>query len=136
MPRLLRTAGVAVAVLVAGATLGLCLLSFTRKVETFTRAGFEARPEKGALVVTSVEKDGAAARAGLSRGDRIITADGRTAASVPQPDHGLARGPFPHRLLVEQGGEIRELLLARVPVKPDWPVRSTSPMSPWPSSTN
>ena len=121
MPRLLRTAGVAVAVLVAGATLGLCLLSFTRKVETFTRAGFEARPEKGALVVTSVEKDGAAARAGLSRGDRIITADGRTAASVPQPDHGLARGPFPHRLLVEQGGEIRELLLARVPVKPDWP---------------
>ena len=121
MPRLLKTVGVAVAVLVAGATLGLCLLSFTRKVETFTRAGFEARPEKGVLVVTSVERDGAAARAGLSAGNRIITADGRTAASVPQPDRSLARGPFPHRLLVEQGGEIRELLLARVPVKPDWP---------------
>ena len=119
--RLLKIVSTVAAVAITAATIGLCLLSFSRHVDHFTRAGFEGRRVGGAILLTSVDREGAAGRGGLAAGDRIITADGRTAASVPQPDRSLARGPFPHRLLVEQGGEIRELLLARVPVKPDWP---------------
>ncbi|MEO8191174.1 MAG: ATP-binding protein [Acidobacteriota bacterium] len=120
LPRALRgLLGVLAVVLVAG-TLGLSFLSFSRKVESFTRAGFEGGTAGGALVLRSVEKDSAAARAGLVAGDRVITADGRTAASIPEPDRALARKPFPHRLLVERRSEIREVLLGRVAARPDW----------------
>jgi two-component system NtrC family sensor kinase len=83
-----------------GATFGLAFLSFTRKVETFTRPGFVYERAGGALNVTAVEPGGAAARAGLSPGDRIVTADGSAAASLARPEKSLARGPFPHHLAV------------------------------------
>jgi two-component system NtrC family sensor kinase len=120
VPRLLKTFAIVLAVLIAGATIGLSFLSFTRKVESFTRAGFDARPTGGALAVTAVDRDGAAARAGIAPGDRIITADGRSAASVPEADRALAREPFPHRLLVEHANEIREVLIPKVHARPDW----------------
>jgi PAS domain S-box-containing protein len=121
MPRVFKGFLGVVAILVAGATIGLAFLSFVRKVETFTRTGFEARTAGGSVVVLSVEPDGPAQRAGLQAGDRIITADGRTAASIAEPDHALARKPFPHRLLVERSNEIREVLIGRVSARPDWP---------------
>ncbi|MEP6800730.1 MAG: ATP-binding protein [Acidobacteriota bacterium] len=121
LPRILKGIVGALAVVVAAGTLGLAFLSFTRKVESFTRAGFESRPSGGGLVLRSVEKDSAAARAGMEPGDRLITADGRTAASLPEPDRTLAHKPFPHRLLVERKSEIREVLLGRVTARPDWP---------------
>lgn len=120
VPRLLKTLAAVVAVLVAAATIGLSFLAFSRKVESFTRTGFEARPSGGALVVTAVEPDGAAGRAGIAPGDRVITADGRSAASIPDADRALARKPFPHRLLVEHSNEIREILIGKVAARPDW----------------
>ena len=121
MIRIARTFLWTLAVLVVGATIGLSFLSFVRKVESFSRAGFVSRPAGGGLVVVAVESDGAARRAGLAPGDRIITADGRAAASVPEPDRVLARKPFPHRLLVERSNEIREVLIGKVAARPDWP---------------
>jgi len=121
VPRALKTLLGTLAVLLAGATIGLSFLSFVRKVDTFTRAGFEGRGTGGAVVVVSVESDGAARAAGMLPGDRIITVDGRAAASVPEPDHAVARKPFPHRLLVERSNEIREVLIGRVASRPDWP---------------
>src|SRR6185295_16660523 len=100
---------------------GLSLLSFTRKVDHFTRVGMQGARSGGALLVTEIDPSGAGAHAGLVTGDRIITADGQTAASLPDPDRSLARKPFPHRLLIARGGEIREILLGKVAARPDWP---------------
>jgi two-component system NtrC family sensor kinase len=119
--RLAKILTTGVSVLVVAATIGLSLLSFTRRVEHFTRAGFEGRSSGGAIVLTSVDPESAAARAGLAVGDRIITADGQTAASLASADRSLARKPFPHRLLVERGSEIREILIGRVLPRLDWP---------------
>jgi two-component system, NtrC family, sensor kinase len=119
--RLLKIVSTVAAVAITAATIGLCLLSFSRHVDHFTRAGFEGRRVGGAILLTTVDREGAAARAGLAAGDRIITADGQTAASLAEPDRSLARKPFPHRLLVERGNEIREVLVGRVAPRPDWP---------------
>ncbi|HYB53481.1 MAG TPA: PDZ domain-containing protein, partial [Thermoanaerobaculia bacterium] len=82
MLRVLRTISVVAAILVAGATLGLSFLSFVRKVDSFTRPGFSYERSRGALVVRSVEAGGAAQAAGLSPGDRILTADGQSGGSL------------------------------------------------------
>ena len=113
MPRLIRSLGFGVALLVASATVGIAFLSFARKVDTFTRPGFSYERSGGALTVTGIEEGSAAAAAGLAPGDRIVTADGQTAGSLPQPEKNLARKPFPHRLLVVSRGEVREVGLGR-----------------------
>jgi hypothetical protein len=113
VPRPLKWILASLALVLTVGTVGLGFLSFTRKVETFTRPGFSYQRLQGALVVTDVEKGSAAQAAGLSRGDRIITADGQTASSLPQPEKSLARKPFPHRLLVLTGAEVREADLQR-----------------------
>ena len=77
-------------------TVGIAFVSFARKVDSFTSAGFTYDREGGALLLRSVEPESAAARAGLKAGDRIILADGQTAASLPHPERTLARKPFPH----------------------------------------
>ncbi len=111
MTRLARSVLLSLAVAVALATIGLAFISFARKVDTFKRPGFTYERSAGQLLVTSVESSGAAAQAGLSPGDRIITADGQMAASLPQPEKSLARKPFPHRLVVLSKGEIRDVLV-------------------------
>jgi PAS domain S-box-containing protein len=113
VPRLIKLLGLGVALLVTAATVGIAFLSFARKVDTFTRPGFEYERSGGALTVTRIEAGSAAAAAGLAPGDRIITADGQTAGSLPQPEKSLARKPFPHRLLVISRGEVREVSLPR-----------------------
>ena len=100
VPRLIKSLGFGVALLVASATVGIAFLSFARKVDTFPRPGFAYERSSGALTVTGIEEGSAAAAAGLAPGDRIVTADGQTAGSLPQPEKNLARKPFPHRLLV------------------------------------
>jgi PAS domain S-box-containing protein len=47
-----------------------------------------------------VDPEGAAAAAGLAVGDLLVTIDGQTASSVARPEKALARGPFPHKLIV------------------------------------
>jgi two-component system NtrC family sensor kinase len=89
------------------ATLGLSFVSFARKVDSFTTAGFTFQTEGETLLLRSVEPESAAARAGLRPGDRIILADGQTAASLPRPEKQLARKPFPHQLVVLSDGEVR-----------------------------
>lgn len=112
---------VAATVIVAGATIGLASLCFTRKVGAFVRAGFGYERAAGALVVTSVEPDGSAAAAGLKPGDRIITADGVSAASLAQPEKALARPEFPHVLVVQSlDNDIHRLLLAKAGAAIDW----------------
>jgi two-component system NtrC family sensor kinase len=111
--RLIKSLGLGVALLVAAATVGIAFLSFARKVDTFRRPGFEYERSGGALIMTGVEPGSAAAAAGLLPGDRIVTADGQTAGSLPQPEKSLARKPFPHRLLVISRGEVREVSLQR-----------------------
>ncbi len=109
------------AILVAGGTVGLSFLSFTREVETFVRAGFTSQRAAGSLILTAVEPDGAAAQAGLQRGDRIITADGVSAGSLPLPEKALARPEFPHVLVIQRGeGDIRRVLLGKPAASIDW----------------
>jgi len=111
--------GVALGLLITGATVGIAFLSFARKVDTFSRPGFDYVRSGGALLITRIEPAGAAAATGLSPGDRIITADGQTAASLPQPERSLARKPFPHVLLVVSRGAVSEMRLARPAVALD-----------------
>ncbi len=66
MLRVGRIVLLTVAVLVAGGTILLSFLSFARKVETFTRAGFSYDRAAGELIVTAVEPGGAAAASGLA----------------------------------------------------------------------
>ncbi len=113
VPRILKWLGLGLVLVLTVGTVGLAFLSFARKVDSFTRPGFGYTRSGGALVVTGVEPGGAASTAGLAPGDRIITADGQTAASLPQPEKSLARKPFPHRLLVLSRGEVREVDLPR-----------------------
>ncbi len=121
MHRLARFFALALVVTAAGGTIALAFLSFARKVDTFKRTGFTYERSGGLLLVTSVEPDSAAAQAGLSGGDRIITADGQVAASVPQPERSLARQPFPHVLAVARGEvHIDKVLLGKPPVRVDW----------------
>jgi two-component system NtrC family sensor kinase len=121
VPGLKKFSLLAASVLVAGATLGLASLSFTRKVETFVRPGFAYERAEGALLVTFVEPAGAAAEAGLAPGDRIITADGQSAASLSQPEKTLARPQFPHMLVVQRGdNDIHRVLLGKPSPSIDW----------------
>lgn len=114
VPRLSRIALSTLVVFLAGSTILIAFLSFSRKVETFTRAGFRYERSRGELVVTSVEPGGAADASGIAAGDRILLADGQAAASLPRPEWSLARKPFPHHLVVRRGDlEIREVRLAR-----------------------
>ncbi len=111
----------AVAVLVGGLTVGLAFVSFARKVDTFQRAGLDSQRSGGALLVRSVEPGGSAAAAGLQPGDRILTADGRAASSVVQPDKALARGEFPHALVIQRGeSDIHQVLLGKPRLTIDW----------------
>lgn len=106
--------------LLAAATILLAFLSFTRKVETFTRAGFRYERSGGDLLVTAVEPGGAAAVSGIAPGDRILLADGLRAASLPRPDVNLARKPFPHHLVVRRGDlDIHEVRLGKPRVEID-----------------
>jgi len=57
VPRIVSTLAGILAVLVAGATIGLAFLAFVRKVYTFTRTGFEGRTAGGAILVVSVQPD-------------------------------------------------------------------------------
>lgn len=112
--RLSRIALATLVVLMAGGTVLLAFLSFARKVETFTRTGFQYERSRGELVVTSVEPGGAAEASGVAPGDRILLADGQAAASLPRPEWSLARKPFPHHLVVRHGElEIREVRLGK-----------------------
>jgi PAS domain S-box-containing protein len=105
--------------LITVATVGLAFVSFARKVDSFTTAGFTYQREGGELAIVSIEPDGAAARAGLAVGDRIVLADGQTAASLPHPEKWLARKPFPHRLVVISRGEVRGASLGEPSVRFD-----------------
>lgn len=113
MPRLARFFLGGLAVILTGATIGIAFFAFARKVETFSRPGLTYERTRGALLVTSVEPNGAAASAGLLVGDRILTADGQTASSLPRPEKSLARQPFPHHLVVLSRGEIRAVELSK-----------------------
>jgi two-component system NtrC family sensor kinase len=101
------------------ATIGVAFVSFARKVDSFSGAGFTAQSDGGALVLTSVEPQGSAARAGLKAGDRIILADGQTASSLANPAKSLARPPLPHRLVVITDGEVRGVSLGEPSVHAD-----------------
>jgi len=102
------------------ATVAVGFVSFARKVDSFTATGFVADREGGALRLRSVEKSSAAARAGLSAGDRILIADGQTAASLESPEKQLARKPFPHALVVlSPDGEVRGVSLGEPSVRFD-----------------
>jgi len=101
-------------------TVAFGFISFARKVDSFSATGFISDREGGALVLRSVEPNSAAAWAGLAAGDRIILADGQTAASLAHPDRQLARKPFPHALVVlSPGGEIRGASLGEPSVRFD-----------------
>jgi PAS domain S-box-containing protein len=101
------------------ATVGIAFVSFARKVDSFSNAGFTYDREAGALLLRSVEPGSAAARAGLAAGDRIVLSDGQTAASLPNPEKTLSRKPFPHRLVVITAGEVRGVSIGAPSVRLD-----------------
>jgi PAS domain S-box-containing protein len=124
--RLARIALVCGLVAFTGATFGLALLSFARKVDTFSRPGFAYERAGGALLVIKIEPDSEAERAGLRAGDRIVTADGAAAASLAKPERTLSRAPFPHHLAVlraDSAGleQIRRIDIEKPPLQPDYP---------------
>ena len=126
MNRLGRVALVCGLVVFTGATFGLSLLSFARKVDTFSRPGFAYERAGGALLVLRIEPGSEAERAGLRTGDRIVTADGAAAASLAKPERTLSRAPFPHHLAVlraDSAGieQIRRIDLDKPPLQPDYP---------------
>ena len=119
---------VTTAVLVGGLTVGLAFVSFARKVDTFQRAGIDSERSGGALLVRAVEPGGPAEAAGLKPGDRILTADGRAASSVAQPDKTLARGEFPHALVIQRGeSDIHQVLLGKPRLAIDWKISRPRP---------
>ncbi|HEY3169722.1 MAG TPA: PDZ domain-containing protein, partial [Thermoanaerobaculia bacterium] len=120
MPRTLKILGFVIALAVTAATAGLAFVSFARKVSTFRTAGFTSNRAGDALVVRTIEPEGAAQAAGLRPGDRIVLADGRTAGSLAWPEKDLARRPFPHHLVVISGGGISALSIGEPPVRPDY----------------
>ena len=101
------------------ATVGIAFVSFARKVDSFSNAGFAFDREAGALLLRSVEPGSAAAKAGLKPGDRIVLADGQTAASLSNPEKALGRKPFPHRLVVITAGEVRGASIGEPSVRLD-----------------
>jgi two-component system NtrC family sensor kinase len=117
-PSLRRLLGAALALVTLG-TMAVSFVSFARKVDSFTTAGFLFDSDGGALVLRAVEPGSAAARAGLRPGDRIILADGQTAGSLSRPEKQLARKPFPHRLVVISDGEVRGVSLGSPTVRFD-----------------
>ena len=120
VPRVSRILLLVLGLAVTAAVGGLAFLSFTRKVATFRTAGFVADRAGDALVVRSVERGGAAEAAGIRPGDRIVLADGRTAASLEWPEKALARRPFPHHVVVVSGGSINVRAIPEPPVRPDY----------------
>jgi PAS domain S-box-containing protein len=120
VPRLTRILANTLLVAATAGTIGLAFLSFTRKVETFNTAGFSWARSGGALRITSVAPDGAAAKAGLRPGDRVVLADGQMAASLERPEKILARKPFPHHLVVLSGSDVpRSVELGKPSVRLD-----------------
>ncbi|HEY1251950.1 MAG TPA: ATP-binding protein [Thermoanaerobaculia bacterium] len=119
MNRAAKRIAIAILALVTLATVGIAFVSFARKVDSFSTAGLTARADGNALEILTVEPDGAAARAGLAAGDRIVLADGQTAASLPHPEKLLSRKPFPHRLVVISHGEVRGVSVGEPSVRPD-----------------
>jgi PAS domain S-box-containing protein len=113
VPNLVRRLLLGLLAVFTVATVAIAFLSFARKVESFTTAGFTYEREQGAVVIRSVDPRGAAARAGLKPGDRVVLADGQTAASLARPEKSLARKPFPHRLVVLSGSDLRAVELPR-----------------------
>ncbi len=119
MHRGLKRFAVGLFALVTLATVGIAFVSFARKVDSFSTAGLISRVEGGELEVLAVDPEGAAAKAGLVVGDRLVLVDGQTAASVAHPEKFLARKPFPHRLVVISRGEVRGLSLGEPSVRFD-----------------
>src|SRR5262245_45364342 len=117
--RAAKRIAIAILALVTLATVGIAFVSFARKVDSFSTAGLTARPDGNALEILTIEPGSAAARAGLAAGDRIVLADGQTAASLPHPEKLLARKPFPHRLVVISRGEVRGVSVGEPSVRPD-----------------
>ncbi|MFN2386883.1 MAG: ATP-binding protein, partial [Thermoanaerobaculia bacterium] len=119
MSRASRTGVLSLLLALTAGTIGLAFLSFGRKVDTFSTAGFTYGREGGSIQVESVDPGGAAARAGLKPGDRVITIDGQVAASLRRPEKSLAREPFPHRLVVLSGSDMRGVEVGRPAVRVD-----------------
>ncbi|MEP6470376.1 MAG: ATP-binding protein [Acidobacteriota bacterium] len=120
MPRASRILLLALGLALTVAVGGLAFLSFTRKVATFRTAGFVSDRAGDSLVVRTVERGGAAETAGIRPGDRIVLADGRTAASLEWPEKELARAPFPHHVVVVSGSSINARAIPEPPVTPDY----------------
>ena len=120
MPRSLKILLLTVAVAFTAATAGLAFVSFARKVATFRTAGFAAERAGDSLIVDRVEPGSAAEAAGLHPGDRIVLADGRTAASLAWPEKDLGRRPFPHRVVVLSNGSINALAIQEPSVRLDF----------------
>ena len=120
MSRGLKILVLVVGVAFTAATVGLAFVSFARKVATFRTAGFVAERAGDALLVRRVLPGSATEAAGIRPGDRIVLADGRTAASLEWPEKDLARRPFPHHVVVQSGDSISAVAIQQPSVRLDF----------------
>ncbi|MCA1906448.1 MAG: PDZ domain-containing protein [Desulfarculus sp.] len=77
------------------------------------RLGVVVKPQEGGLLVERVLPGGAAQRAGLQAGDRLVSVNGRPLAS-PKDIHDAikSQATAPHRYLVERRGQWLEITIA------------------------
>ncbi len=85
-----------------------------RRLAARGEAGFDARRQGSELLVVSVERGSAAARAGLTAGDRVLELDDRR----PHAAWRALLDPGPHRLRLLRRGNAREVRLVVRSLRP------------------
>ena len=119
MNRLAKRSLFAAMAIVTLATVGIAFISFARKVDSFSSAGFTYDREGGALLLRSVEPESAAARAGLEAGrpDHHRGRPDRRLAGAPRAAARAQALPAPAGR--DHGGEVRGVSLGEPSVRFD-----------------
>ena len=111
-----RNFRLALSLALAMLVVGVGGLSVYRKVQTFLAVGFEAAPQAGGVVVSSVQIP----KTGLRPGDEILTVNGREVPTRDQLVAGLRERPTSELGFI-RGDQLLRLKYHRRPIQVDFP---------------